>query len=439
MLLWLAFGVVLRYGALPLIFLHLVFLFNKGKIVYCFIGFIFIIILSDSRHPELRFAQDLKTLVVVLFALALMKGKVGTFSFKTYIKWYVYFLPFILVALLCIIYSPAALSAFQKTISYLLLIVIGPTTFYALYETYGEKFLRTFVLSGVAVFVAGFVLYMINPTIVMYNYGGRSSGALGNPNGLGIFCFLFYILYYIVQHYFPHLFSKREHLLIPVLIIASLLWSGSRGQTLSLLIFVVTQFLSRRNKAAGLILSAAIGIMLILIDIDIVAIASTFGFEDYLRVDSLEAGGGRVVARAFAWEQIQKSPWVGNGFNYTEYIYHQHFYELSRLGHEGNAHNTFLTVWLDTGLIGLFLFVAGWGVLFWKAANRSYLAIPIVFAVIASNMVESWLIGSLNPYTILLLIMLTLLIYIVKDAPAVAIARPDRNKRVPAMPEPLHS
>ncbi|MCC9137331.1 O-antigen ligase family protein [Pontibacter silvestris] len=278
--------------------------------------------------------------------------------------------------------------------------------------------MKAIVYLGAFILVAGYLLFFANPSLVMYNAGGRSSGALGNPNGLGMFCFLFFMLFFVIQHYFPALFKKKERIIILFLIFSSLLWSGSRGQTLSLLIFFVTQFLSKRNKTVGLLLSAAIGIMLVSIDIDIVAIAQALGFEDYLRVETLNAGGGRVVARDFAFEQIQKNFWIGKGFSYTEYIYGQNYLRLSLLGHEGNAHNAFLTVWLDTGFIGLLLFVLGWGILFLKASQNSYLAFPIAFAVMASNMVESWLIGSLNPFTIQLLMILTLLVFIVKDAPS---------------------
>ncbi|WP_165838168.1 O-antigen ligase family protein [Pontibacter arcticus] len=266
--------------------------------------------------------------------------------------------------------------------------------------------------------IAGYLMYLANPMLVMYNEGGRSSGALGNPNGLGMFCFLFFLLYFVIRHYFPTLFSKRENIVIFALIISSLLWSGSRGQSLSVLIFLITQYLSKRNQIVGLVLSAFLGIMLVSIDLDIVAIAQALGFEEYLRVDTLDAGGGRVVAREFAWEQIQKNFWVGRGFSYTEWIYRQNYWELSLRGHEGNAHNAFLTVWLDTGLIGLLLFIIGWGFLFFKAAKNSYMALPIAFALITSNMVESWLVASLNPFTIQVLMILTLLIYIVKDKPA---------------------
>ncbi len=408
-------GILLRFAALPLIALHVLYLINRGSLIISFIGFIFILILSDSRHNAVDFAKDLKTVIVLLFLLFLLKGSAGGIKIKTYFNWYIFFLPFIIWALFCLIFSPVVLTAFSKTISYLLLIIITPTLFYALWEEYGEKFLRTLMMSGVAVLVAGFVMYIINPNLVMYNLGERSSGALGNPNALGIFSFLFFVFFFLVTHYFPSLFTKRARIIIYILIIASLLWSGSRGQTLALLVFIGVLLLSRRNRILGVLLTIGVAVFVTYIDIDIVALGRFFGFEHYLRVESLETGGGRVVAREFAWEHIQKNYWIGKGFSYTEYIYHKNFLELSMKGHEGNAHNAFLTVWLDTGFIGLVLFIIGWLALSLKAIAASPLALPFVMSVFLSNMVESWLIGSLNPYTIQLLMMLTFLIAVPKQ------------------------
>lgn len=415
---WLVLGIFLGVFSIPIIAIHFYFLYNKNRVLPAFLGFFFIIILSDSRLGALRFAQDLKVILMLILMLPLFIKRVGGWKFELSRSFHQSVLPYILFAFFCIIYSPVPLTAFQKTLSYSLLFIIVPVVFYSLYKVYNTFFLKAIIYLGVAVLIAGYLMYLANPMLVMYNLGGRSSGALGNPNGLGMFCFLFFLLYFVIQHYFPLLFSKRENVVILVLIFSSLIWSGSRGQTISVLIFLVTQYLSRRNQILGLVLSAFLGIMLVSIDFDIIAIAQALGFEEYLRVDTLDAGGGRVVAREFALEQIQKNFWIGRGFSYTEWIYRQNYWELSMLGHEGNAHNAFLTAWLDTGLIGLILFIIGWGVLFLKAAKNSYMAIPIAFAIIASNMVESWLVASLNPFTIQVLMILTLLIYIVKDKPA---------------------
>ncbi|MCJ8166341.1 O-antigen ligase family protein [Pontibacter sp. E15-1] len=415
LLVWLVTGITLGAVAIPVLALFALYLQNQGRHIYLFIAFFFTLILSDSRLYALSFSQDLKTVLMLLLLLPLLFAKKYTLALDFTKSFHIPFLLYISFAFFCISFSPEPFTAIQKTVSYILLFILVPVLFYSLYQTYKTYFLKAVIYLGVAVLIAGYLMYLANPMLVMYNLGGRSSGALGNPNGLGMFCFLFFLLYFVIRHYFPKLFSKKENVIILILIFSSLLWSGSRGQTISIMIFLITQFLSKKNKTVGVLISTALGLLLITIDIDIVAIANTLGFEDYLRIDTLDAGGGRVVARHFAWEQIQKNFWVGRGFGYTEWIYRQHFYELSMLGHEGNAHNAFLTVWLDTGFIGLILFIAGWGLLFLKAAQNSYLAFPIAFAIIASNMVESWLVASLNPFTIQLLMVLTLLIFIVKD------------------------
>lgn len=79
------------------------------------------------------------------------------------------------------------------------------------------------------------------------------------------------------------------------------------------------------------------------------------------------------------------------------------------LGHQGAAHNMYLTFWLDTGLIGLILFLSGLLVTFFRASKRNKLAIPILYAILFSNNYESWLTASLNPFTIQLLFILSIL------------------------------
>src|SRR5690606_19570782 len=83
------------------------------------------------------------------------------------------------------------------------------------------------------------------------------------------------------------------------------------------------------------------------------------GLEEYFRIDTLMEGSGRVVAWDFAWHHIGKNFYFGSGFDYTNELYHKNYAYLSQLGHQGNAHNSYLTLWLDTGLIGLLLYGLG--------------------------------------------------------------------------------
>lgn len=80
------------------------------------------------------------------------------------------------------------------------------------------------------------------------------------------------------------------------------------------------------------------------------------------------------------------------------------------LGHQGAAHNSYLTFWLDTGLIGLILYLLGLFFTFVKASFSNKYAFPVLYAVLFSNNYESWLTASLNPFTIQLLFILTVIL-----------------------------
>lgn len=131
--------------------------------------------------------------------------------------------------------------------------------------------------------------------------------------------------------------------------------------------------------------------------------------DNFLRVGSLATGSGRLVAWSFGWQHVQEHFWFGRGFSFTSYLYHMYQGHLAILGNQGNAHNSYLTIWLNTGLIGLITFVAGWFTYFKRAARNNYIAYPLMFVILFSSFIESWLSASLNPYTLQLLMMLALL------------------------------
>ena len=118
-----------------------------------------------------------------------------------------------------------------------------------------------------------------------------------------------------------------------------------------------------------------------------------------------------MVAWQFGWEQIQLNFWWGKGFGHEEYIYYygDNQLKLNLLGHDGASHNSYIAMWLNTGLVGLCLFYSVFLGKFLKASKNSVLAFPVLFATLFSANFESWLMGSLNPYTILLIISLTVM------------------------------
>ena len=185
--------------------------------------------------------------------------------------------------------------------------------------------------------------------------------------------------------------------------------TGSRTALIAIILFFVFNRVKYLSNTVSLtifiILIASYEYLLFYLPNLIVSL----GLEDFFRLDTLEEGSGRFLAWGFAWERIQGVFFFGGGFNHTTYVFQVFQDELSKLGHQGNAHNSYLTIWLNTGLVGLVLFSIGLVRSIVAGIKSSSYTLPIVFAVLFSSYFESWLAASLNPFTSLFLISLTIL------------------------------
>jgi O-antigen ligase len=390
------------YAVVPAIFIYY---YTNKKAPYLLFAFFFVLLLSDSRQYFFGFAEKVKPVIVVLLCF-LYYIDYRTKSEK--INFTAPFTLFFLVACFCLKNSSTFFNSTSKTISYFLILftIPGLTSYLLVYHK--EKLLKGLVYFGAFVLGAGLVLRLIYPAITNFK-GERFSGLLGNPNGLGIFCFLFFTLLIIIVHYYPLLISRTDKILIYGLILVSLVLSGSRGGIFSILIFIAFYIISKRSRLLAILTVAILALTYTSLEKYLPEIIEAFGQEKYFRLQTLETGSGRNVAFEFAWENIQKDLYSGKGLGYTEKLMKDNEDELSEEGHQGNAHNSYLTMWLDTGLFGLLAFIFGWGYWFFKANKFSFFAMPVAFAVLFSSNVESWLAASLNPFTIQLLIILTLL------------------------------
>ncbi|HMC97061.1 MAG TPA: O-antigen ligase family protein, partial [Flavobacteriales bacterium] len=131
------------------------------------------------------------------------------------------------------------------------------------------------------------------------------------------------------------------------------------------------------------------------------------GLQDYFRLETLEDGSGRYFAWHFTWGHIQKYFVFGGGFGNDERIMRKFRLYLESMGHQGGVHNSYLSIWLNLGIVGLLVYLRSFFLLFFKASKMVPMSLAVMFSVLFSIMYESWLMGSLNPYTILLLIIMT--------------------------------
>jgi len=368
------------------------------------LGFMFILILSDSRDFALAFAKQAKNIYIVMLTLFLLLDRK---QFVPFNGLYRRFIPFFVMAYFALFFSDVLFIGFQKTTSYLFLLMVVPNYLMLLYREEGEKVFKDVVMFAMIMLTAGFLMRVITPENV--TLAGRYTGVFGNPNGLGIYCVLIGILYYLVNTHYPGLFEKRERIFITILVVASILLSGSRGSLFALGFFFFFQFFYRYHPAIGFIAFLVLATGYEVLAGNLTVIITGLGLEEYFRLDTLDSGSGRLVAWNFAWHEIQKNLVFGKGFAHTEYIYRLNYNVLSQLGHQGNAHNSYLTFWLETGLLGLLSYLYGLTGLFLSAAKKSRLTFPILFSVLFMVNIESWLVGSLNPVTIILFVIITIL------------------------------
>lgn len=404
---WTVAGILVRETALLLVPLGLVIFKYKRRYTEMVLAFVFIIYVSDNRHHELDFAKDVKDIaLVILSAFFILNDN----EFKEKSKLYMPFALFLLLAFPLSLRHPDPVLSFQKTLSYALLLFCIPNYFIRQIKEEGEQFMRNVVWFCVILLFAGFVMMALLEGSWTY-LNGRYNGSLGNPNGIGTFCLLTTILISLARYHYPGIFEKREMFFMYTVITISVILSGSRNGMFSILIFLFFLHFYRISYYFGFMIVIASAVIFQLINENIADIVNALGLGEFLRVEQLNDGSGRLVAWGFAWQEIQKHFLLGLGFAYEEYLFDFNEWWLSALNHQGGVHNTYLAVWLNTGLIGLILFMIGLIRSFIVKAYRNYLTLPAMFAILFAITFEPWFQSSLNPFTTLALLIITLLQY----------------------------
>lgn len=406
LLIWLiagAYGGLAVYAIIPAI---LFLLFMNERYQELFLGFLFILIISDNLEPAMGFAKGFKNIHILLFAFFFF---VRFKDFAAVNRLFIVFIPFFLIAIFCLFYAEANLiTGMQKTLSYILLFITVPNYVSHIYRQRGNDFLKDLITFLIAIVVIGFLYRFVNAEIA-FSHGGRLRGVFGNPNGLGIFVILVFILFTIVNHYHPSMFTIWEKRLIFLFLLYVTYKTGSRTALVAIFLFMVFARFYRFSPFLGFIVFLATLFATEFFMNNYAMIITALGLQNVFRIDTLEGGSGRTIAWEFAWTHIQKSVFFGKGFAYDENLMRSNFDFLSRQGHEGGVHNTYLIIWLNTGLIGLLAFLRGFILIFIKASKKSTLAIPAMFTIMFSINFEPWLAASLNPFTILFLILVTIL------------------------------
>ncbi len=368
-------------------------------------GFFFLLLLSDNLDERLWFAKSFKNIYILFLSVIFFSDRKSFSPYSTIVN---LFLPFFISAVFALQFSGKLDVGIQKTLSYLLLLISVPNFLKFLFRQRGPVFLRDLVYFFVLIIIIGYLVKYVSLNFA-YIEGNRMRGLFGNPNGLGIFLFLFFSFFTIVNQFYPSLFSKKDKRIVYIVVIAALIFCSSRTAFISILILLIFNRINLVSPLIGFVVLVSFILSYEYIVINFVSIVRSFGLEDYFRINTLEEGSGRFIAWSFGWQKIQDFYFFGGGLGNDEYIMRQYYSMLTKLGHQGGVHNSYLTLWFDVGLIGLLIYLRSFFLIFIKGAKKTGIAVPFMYSVMFSMMYESWVAGSLNPFTIVLFFSLTLL------------------------------
>lgn len=389
----------------------LVMLGVKKKYFELLICAIWMLILSDyvpvenATYQDLQFAKDLKPIIpITLFLFMLADHR----RFRPFPKLVFYFIPFFIVAGIGLNYSLDFGVGFRKTISFVLMYTIVPIYVNLLHREWKEFFWISIFTYIIGMLAIGVLLGFAVPEIGILEKTTRFKGIFGNPNGTGIFLNLTFILWIVLEEFKLIHLSKRERWFTLAVIFISLFWCGSRNGIMSIILFYGVYRLVKINWFLGVVgILAFLSFNDLIFDTILQGVAFV-GLEDYFRVDSLEEGSGRTIAWMFAWQQIQDYYFVGGGFGHDEHIMRPNYYWLKMEGHDGGVHNSYLSMWFDAGIIGVIFYFGAMAVVFFRSFRHSNIILAFFISILFNINYESWMVASLNPFTIMFLIILTI-------------------------------
>ncbi|HQV37339.1 MAG: O-antigen ligase family protein [Flavobacteriales bacterium] len=400
-----AYAGLLLYAVLPIS----VFLMRRSDMWQdIMLGFLICLIFSDMNIDirEMAVMKTAKYTYILAMALIIILDQA---RMRPVAKVFGVFLPFFIYAFFPVLNSSVPVVAVEKTISYALIFLVVPNYVLFNYRRHGWDFFRNLIWFIVLVLLTQHLLPYLGPVKWAY-IADRFRGYFGNPNGLAIFTYLAFVLFTVINHLRKDLFSTPAKFFIYALLIYYVITCGARTSLMSTLMFVLFIQFFRISTFLGIISFVAFVGIGELVSSNLPAIITAMGLQDYLRVDSLADGSGRYFAWNFAWQELNTQGFFlfGGGFDNEAWVMKEARAYLESLGHQGGVHNTYLAFWLNTGIVGLILFLRSFVLIFIKASKNTPISMAIMFSVLFSILYESWLAGSLSPYTTMLLIILTI-------------------------------
>ena len=243
----------------------------------------------------------------------------------------------------------------------------------------------------------GIIVAMVSVVVRYWDFelghlDDRFRGIFGNPNELSHWWLSVAVLGLVASEKV----SQPRTLFLIAITLLFYFWSGTRGAVVAFLVslggwFVLSIPKSVFSQMFKVVLVGAGMLMLTATSSDVI-----FDFlpERVVRVESLQQGGGRILAWEHALEQIQLYPWLGAGGAAEERYFNGNYSFFANQNHQGLSHNSWLAFAMNFGIPATL-------VLFWLLLSRLGLtrrslfivgALPLIF----SFTVEGWLTAPMS-------------------------------------------
>ncbi len=372
--------------------------YKMEEVANYFAAILIIFILSDSRVREFEWLKNIK-LFMLLFSYY--------WAYRTYEldnkpnKIFLTLIATFIISLFTIVQLPNAFIGLQRTISWGACYLIIPIVFSKIYNNFKTEFIYNLIYALFLFLIVSIVLFYLNNASV--TLAGRYKGLMGNPNAIAFTSALAIILIHIVKKDVIQINQTEYWILIsPALV--SIYLSQSRNAIFCLIIYFTFNKIANFSNVLAVVIAIASAFVYDLINTNLIYLVTKFNLESYFRLETLQSGSGRLVAWQFALNHVNDNFWFGGGITYTDYLYEKHEFELNMLGHQGNAHNSYLTLWLDFGLIGMLIFIRGYLISFLNLIVINKKAIAVLCVILFSAFFESWLTAVLSPNVFIILL-----------------------------------
>ncbi len=364
------------------------------KVETLFVFFIVIYFLGDNFSGVFSFAQNLRFVILGIGLLILIGFQLTNRNVAFNI------LPFSIVAtLITYSLSPLGIEATARGLSYFLVALVIFKCVQLLVEYDAKRFYNLVITVLAFYFFLNLILNFI-PFIDVKYIKGRYAGVMANPNGLGMAAMFSYAVVDIIWRKKQSTFDKRFFKVFKIVLIVLVLLSGSRTSIFAIMAYEMSIRLLKHKILLIIALLFVVYVYGISATLSPSAVISSLGLSDFLRTDTLDDASGRTEVWVVAIAEIYNQPWLGKGMLYDNYfikLYGDRFLGEFRARHWYGIWNSYLSLLLNVGIIGLMAFSFFWYKMY-TLSKMKIVRFAFLMMCLFSAISESWMAASMNAF-----------------------------------------